>query len=339
MPPSPPGDVSEICLEPALTNLPPRPRDRGASPPGGTARTPPPPRREFVDEGVLITHQRNKHFKCEVCGKKMNSGAGLRVHCLNVHTMELATVPAASAGRDSIFVDVVGMNGVPEDVLAQHYGDEPPAKRQAAEAAYGEPGYGGYGAPPPAYGGYGGGYGAPPPAYGPQGGYYGGMPPPPAGYSYPPAQPPPAYAAGGGGYGPPGGYAPPPMVTATAPPASYSAAPSTYAAPPSAARSAVRPPASYSAAPTTAAGAAPAAPPGGALPGPPPRPSLPGGGGGGPPPPEPRLGTRAGEAVGGKEAPPLPGPPGGGHGTAPPDRPREGETGEAKGDRREHGDE
>jgi hypothetical protein len=50
--------------------------------------------REFVDEAVLVQHQRTKHYKCHICHKKMNSGSGLAIHVLNVHKEEIkACVP------------------------------------------------------------------------------------------------------------------------------------------------------------------------------------------------------------------------------------------------------
>lgn len=41
--------------------------------------------REFEDEKVLILHQKAKHFKCNHCGKKMNTAGGLVIHVAQVH--------------------------------------------------------------------------------------------------------------------------------------------------------------------------------------------------------------------------------------------------------------
>lgn len=40
--------------------------------------------REFDDEKILIQHQKAKHFKCHVCHKKLFTGPGLAIHCMQV---------------------------------------------------------------------------------------------------------------------------------------------------------------------------------------------------------------------------------------------------------------
>jgi hypothetical protein len=40
--------------------------------------------REFDDEAVLIQHQKARHFKCHICHKKLFTGPGLAIHCLQV---------------------------------------------------------------------------------------------------------------------------------------------------------------------------------------------------------------------------------------------------------------
>ena len=40
--------------------------------------------REFDDEKILIQHQKAKHFKCHLCHKKLYTGPGLAIHCLQV---------------------------------------------------------------------------------------------------------------------------------------------------------------------------------------------------------------------------------------------------------------
>lgn len=40
--------------------------------------------REFEDEKILIQHQKAKHFKCNICHKKLYTGPGLAVHCVQV---------------------------------------------------------------------------------------------------------------------------------------------------------------------------------------------------------------------------------------------------------------
>ena len=41
--------------------------------------------REFEDEKVLINHQRARHFKCEVCNKRLSSANGMSIHVAFVH--------------------------------------------------------------------------------------------------------------------------------------------------------------------------------------------------------------------------------------------------------------
>ena len=40
--------------------------------------------REFEDEKILIQHQKAKHFKCHICHKKLYTGPGLSIHCMQV---------------------------------------------------------------------------------------------------------------------------------------------------------------------------------------------------------------------------------------------------------------
>jgi hypothetical protein len=77
--------------------------------------------REFDDEKVLITHQRAKHFKCPQCGKRMNTTGGLSIHYAQVHKETLRSVPNAIKGRDSVDIEIFGMEGVPpEDIIAHN---------------------------------------------------------------------------------------------------------------------------------------------------------------------------------------------------------------------------
>lgn len=41
--------------------------------------------RDFHDESVLVTHQKNKHFKCMFCHKRLLSLSGLVIHCQQLH--------------------------------------------------------------------------------------------------------------------------------------------------------------------------------------------------------------------------------------------------------------
>ncbi|CAN4078480.1 unnamed protein product [Withania somnifera] len=87
--------------------------------------------REFDDEKILVQHQKAKHFKCHVCHKKLSTAGGMAIHVLQVHKESVTKVPNAKAGRESTDIEVYGMQGIPPDVLAAHYGeeeDESPAK-------------------------------------------------------------------------------------------------------------------------------------------------------------------------------------------------------------------
>ncbi|KAF5733582.1 hypothetical protein HS088_TW16G00022 [Tripterygium wilfordii] len=80
--------------------------------------------REFDDEKILVQHQKAKHFKCHVCHKKLSTASGMAIHVLQVHKENVTKVPNAKPGRESTEIDIYGMQGIPQDVLAAHYGEE-----------------------------------------------------------------------------------------------------------------------------------------------------------------------------------------------------------------------
>ncbi|GAU12855.1 hypothetical protein TSUD_73420 [Trifolium subterraneum] len=80
--------------------------------------------REFDDEKILVQHQKAKHFKCHVCHKKLSTAGGMSIHVLQVHKENVTKVPNAKPGRESTDIEIYGMQGIPPDVLAAHYGDE-----------------------------------------------------------------------------------------------------------------------------------------------------------------------------------------------------------------------
>ena len=80
--------------------------------------------REFDDEKILVQHQKAKHFKCHVCHKKLSTAGGMAIHVLQVHKETVSQVPNAKPGRESTDIEVYGMQGIPSDVLAAHYGEE-----------------------------------------------------------------------------------------------------------------------------------------------------------------------------------------------------------------------
>ncbi|OAL45902.1 hypothetical protein IQ07DRAFT_591172 [Pyrenochaeta sp. DS3sAY3a] len=76
--------------------------------------------RDFDDLKILISHQKAKHFKCDRCGRRLNTAGGLSVHMNQVHKENLTFVENAIAGRQGLDIEIFGMEGVPEEVLEQH---------------------------------------------------------------------------------------------------------------------------------------------------------------------------------------------------------------------------
>jgi hypothetical protein len=92
--------------------------------------------RDFDDLKILINHQKAKHFKCERCGRRLNTAGGkscqsfdkacadistgLSVHMSQVHKETLTAVDNALPNRAGLDVELFGMEGIPEDVVAQH---------------------------------------------------------------------------------------------------------------------------------------------------------------------------------------------------------------------------
>ncbi|KAF9434079.1 hypothetical protein BGZ76_008562 [Entomortierella beljakovae] len=96
--------------------------------------------RDFEDEKVLISHQRAKHFKCNHCSKKLNTAGGMAVHVLQVHKETISIVPNAMPGRETVDLEIYGMEGIPEeDLIAynakQDTGDNPVSKRPKIASA------------------------------------------------------------------------------------------------------------------------------------------------------------------------------------------------------------
>ncbi|XP_078437912.1 zinc finger (C2H2 type) family protein isoform X2 [Wolffia australiana] len=80
--------------------------------------------REFDDEKILVQHQKAKHFKCHVCNKKLSTAGGMAIHVLQVHKETVTKVPNAKPERESTEIEIYGMQGIPPDVLAAHYGED-----------------------------------------------------------------------------------------------------------------------------------------------------------------------------------------------------------------------
>lgn len=76
--------------------------------------------REFEDEKILLQHQKAKHFKCHICHKKLFTGPGLQIHCMQVHKENIEKVPNSIKGRDNITLEICGMDNIPEEDLIEH---------------------------------------------------------------------------------------------------------------------------------------------------------------------------------------------------------------------------
>ncbi|EAA30771.1 hypothetical protein GE21DRAFT_1292627 [Neurospora crassa] len=76
--------------------------------------------RDFEDLKLLISHQKAKHFKCDRCGKRLNTAGGLSVHMNQVHKESLDKVENALPNRQGLDIEIFGMEGVPDDIVQQH---------------------------------------------------------------------------------------------------------------------------------------------------------------------------------------------------------------------------
>ncbi|KAF2666364.1 hypothetical protein BT63DRAFT_458727 [Microthyrium microscopicum] len=76
--------------------------------------------RDFDDLKILISHQKAKHFKCDRCGRRLNTAGGLSVHMNQVHKEQLASVENALPNRQGLEVEIFGMEGIPDDVVMTH---------------------------------------------------------------------------------------------------------------------------------------------------------------------------------------------------------------------------
>ena len=64
--------------------------------------------REFDDEKILIQHQKAKHFKCHICHKKLYTGPGLSIHCMQVHKETIDKVSyGESCNVPVLFIQIV----------------------------------------------------------------------------------------------------------------------------------------------------------------------------------------------------------------------------------------
>ena len=93
--------------------------------------------RDFDDLKILINHQKAKHYKCERCGRRLNTAGGtcqiqllrlfatkittgLSVHMTQVHKETLTHIENALPNRAGLEVEIFGMEGVPADTTQAH---------------------------------------------------------------------------------------------------------------------------------------------------------------------------------------------------------------------------
>ena len=62
----------------------------------------------------MIQHQKAKHFKCPICHKKLYTGPGLAIHCMQVHKETISTIPNSVPNRGDPEIEIYGMEGIPE---------------------------------------------------------------------------------------------------------------------------------------------------------------------------------------------------------------------------------
>ncbi|XP_038980452.1 protein SUPPRESSOR OF FRI 4-like isoform X1 [Phoenix dactylifera] len=89
--------------------------------------------REFDDEKILVQHQKAKHFKCHVCHKKLSTAGGMSIHVLQVHKETVTKVPNAKPDRESTDIEIFGMQGIPPEILAAHYGEDEETSAKVAK--------------------------------------------------------------------------------------------------------------------------------------------------------------------------------------------------------------
>uniref|UniRef100_A0A1L8DD90 Putative zinc finger protein 207-like isoform x1 n=1 Tax=Nyssomyia neivai TaxID=330878 RepID=A0A1L8DD90_9DIPT len=100
--------------------------------------------REFDDDKILVQHQKAKHFKCHICHKKLYTGPGLSIHCMQVHKETIDKVPNSLPNRSNIEIEIYGMEGIPAEDIREHErakngnksdsdDDEPTSKRTKPE--------------------------------------------------------------------------------------------------------------------------------------------------------------------------------------------------------------
>ena len=73
--------------------------------------------KQFNDGDTLYAHQKQKHFKCHICRRSLQSANGMVVHVTSVHKEQVRKVPCALKGRDDFKYNIIGMDGVPQEMI------------------------------------------------------------------------------------------------------------------------------------------------------------------------------------------------------------------------------
>ena len=75
--------------------------------------------RNFDDQQVLQTHQREVHFPLRPTAT-LNTANGLSVHTLQVHKAPITAILNSVVSREGPNVGIFGVFGIPEDLMQAH---------------------------------------------------------------------------------------------------------------------------------------------------------------------------------------------------------------------------
>ncbi len=76
--------------------------------------------RDFDDQQVPQTHQREMHFHCDNCNRRLNTANVLAVHTQQVHKAQITQIRDAIDGRESSSMEIFGTVGIPADLAETH---------------------------------------------------------------------------------------------------------------------------------------------------------------------------------------------------------------------------
>ena len=73
--------------------------------------------KEFESVNILLKHQKNRHFACKECRKKFSTAQSLTTHSTQRHKFAVTKVNNAKKGRDSVAINIYGMEGIPQEIV------------------------------------------------------------------------------------------------------------------------------------------------------------------------------------------------------------------------------